>query len=240
MGNEQSVTSSSPHSSSNSAFSFLTGSSNSKSKGIVVVSGNAKVEKLEDDVVYKRFQEIPRFLPILRHSIGKKDVPPNEIQHKMSSRSFFRMATRFQHHLKICATTVAADQANINAAVKTVEASTTAVVNKFEQRKKVFDDFAALIQEIVHLREEMYHVQLMFQRTVPIVEAMNELLVPSERLPPLALGRVLERTPVSTSASSSQESTPKHVYPPNFLSYRHEESTCIAPVEEVRVVDRTN
>ncbi|WKX95558.1 hypothetical protein Q1695_012203 [Nippostrongylus brasiliensis] len=245
MGNEQSSNTTSPQPTSSSAFSFLSGrgSSTKKSKGIVVVSdGSSKCETVDDDEAYKRFQEIPRFLPILRHAIGKRDVPPCEIQHKMSSRPMFRMATRFQHHLKICANTIAADQSQINTVVKTIEAEAVAVANKYAEMKKSTDEFVANLQFLEKLREDIIHIQLLLEHTVPIVETLNELLVPSERLPPLALSRVLERTPVSTSGSSSQHSTPGHHPTGSSSSARtpiRSKNAHISPIDEVRVVDRT-
>ncbi|EPB69029.1 hypothetical protein ANCCEY_11877 [Ancylostoma ceylanicum] len=90
--------------------------------------------------------------------------------------------------------------------------------------------------------DEIYkRFQLMLEELVPMVETLNELLVPSDRLPPLSLSRILERTPVSTSASSSQQSTPKHVPAGNSSVARpptRDERSHIPPIEEVRVVDR--
>ncbi|KAK6060208.1 hypothetical protein COOONC_02140 [Cooperia oncophora] len=243
MGNEQSGSGGSPQPSSNSAFSFLSGrGSSKKSKGIVVVSGgNTKVETQEDDEVFKRFKEIPRFLPILRHAIGKKDLTQNEIQHKMSSRPLFRMATRFQQHLKTCATAVVAEQNQINQAVKSVDASTAAIVNRITERKKATDTFIAHLQELEKLRDDVIHIQLLFEHLVPMIETVNEILVPSERLPPLSLSRVLNRTPVSTS-ESSQQSTPRHIPPASSSQMRsalsQDKVSHISPIEEVRVVDR--
>ncbi|KIH50691.1 hypothetical protein ANCDUO_19227 [Ancylostoma duodenale] len=83
MGNEQNLL--------RLQIALVPGPSLKKSKGIVVVSGgNSKVESLEDDEIYKRFQEIPRFLPIYRHAIGKKDLSPNDYRQRMSSRPLFR------------------------------------------------------------------------------------------------------------------------------------------------------
>ncbi|EPB69030.1 hypothetical protein ANCCEY_11878 [Ancylostoma ceylanicum] len=244
MGNEQSASGSSPQGPSNSTFSFLSGRGPSlkKSKGIVVVSGgNSKVESLEDDEIYKRFQEIPRFLPIYRHAIGKKDLSPNEYQQRMSSRPLFRMATRFQQHLRICAKAVSTDQSQIISSIKAVEASTAAMTTALIERKRASDNFVAELQGLDKLRDDVLHIQLMLEELVPMVETLNELLVPSDRLPPLSLSRILERTPVSTSASSSQQSTPKHVPAGNSSVARpptRDERSHIPPIEEVRVVDR--
>uniref|UniRef100_A0A0K0CU64 BLOC-1-related complex subunit 5 n=1 Tax=Angiostrongylus cantonensis TaxID=6313 RepID=A0A0K0CU64_ANGCA len=206
---------------------LLTGANAKKSKGIVVInSGNAKVESLEDDEVYKRFQDIPRFLPILRHSIGKKDVSPSDNHHRMSSRPLYRMASRFQNHLKLCAKAVTSDQNQIVTAIKSVDASTTAVLNAFSEKKRAIDNFNMQLEKLNKLYDDMLHVQL---------------LIPSERLPPLSFSKVLERTPVSTSGSSSQQSTPRHV-PGGSTSLprpsTRDKRPHIEPIEEVKVVDR--
>ncbi|KJH41272.1 hypothetical protein DICVIV_12754, partial [Dictyocaulus viviparus] len=180
MGNDQSVSKSSLQPSpSSSAFSFLPGTSSKKPKGVVVISsGNSKVDSVEDDEIYKRFQ---------------------------------------------------------------VEASTALVYNVFLEKKKIVDNFDSQLHTLDKLRDDVLRAQLMLEEIVPIAETLNELLVPSERLPSLSFSRVLERTPVSTSASSSQQSTPRHVlYGGSSLagSSARDNRPRIAPIEEVRVVDK--
>ncbi|EYC06387.1 hypothetical protein Y032_0076g1032 [Ancylostoma ceylanicum] len=122
-----------------------------------------------------------------------------------------------------------------------VEASTAAMTTALIERKRASDNFVAELQGLDKLRDDVLHIQLMLEELVPMVETLNELLVPSDRLPPLSLSRILERTPVSTSASSSQQSTPKHVPAGNSSVARpptRDERSHIPPIEEVRVVDR--
>ncbi|ETN73563.1 hypothetical protein NECAME_13475 [Necator americanus] len=163
MGNEQSGSGSSPQGPSNSTFSFLSGRgvNSKKSKGIVVVSGgNSKVETVEDDEIYKRFQEIPRFLPIFRHAIGKKDLSPSEYQQRMSSRPLYKMATRFQQHLKICAKAISAEQTQITSSIKAVEASAALLTTALTEKKKASDNFVTELQTLDKLRDDILHIQV--------------------------------------------------------------------------------
>ncbi|PIO68222.1 hypothetical protein TELCIR_09994 [Teladorsagia circumcincta] len=125
-----------------------------------------------------------------------------------------------------------------------VDASTVALANRLAERKKATDNFITHLQELDKLRDDVVHIQLLFEHLVPIIETINEILVPSERLPPLSLSRVLNRTPVSTS-ESSQQSTPKHASASGSSQLRsapsapsQDKNSHISPIEEVRVVDR--
>ncbi len=74
---------------------------------------------------------------------------------------------------------------------------------------------------------------MLLQSLVPCVETLNELLVPDSRLPPLNLGRFLERTPkpsVTSSSESSPQTTPAHRVSDGVEQH-------IAAVDEQPVVD---
>lgn len=228
MGNEQSSSSGGPGgpSSSTSTFSFLANrASVKKSKGIVVVSdGQVKQSTIEEDDLYKRLQEIPRFLPILRNAVGKKESQTDS-HHRMSSRPIFKFATRLQEHLSICGRTITTDQAQLSALMKKIDSNSSVVVSSLTDKKRSYDRFVAELQLLPRLNDDVMKIQLLLEELVPVAETLNELLVPSERLPPLDLRRVLERSAPS-STQSSLMSTPRRV--PGQLEV----------IEEIRVVDR--
>ncbi|CAD6195725.1 unnamed protein product [Caenorhabditis auriculariae] len=224
MGNEQS---SSNNQSNSPSFSFLARTNTKRSKGIVVVKdGNVAQETVEDDETFKRFSEIPRFLPIIPNIINRKTQPPLPVQTytKMNPTPFFKFSQRFQEHLNICAKSVSAEESKIAPAIKHVDSKIAKVLDVMTKRKTSHDKLQKALFSFKSIQDDVLRIQLLLEDIVPIAETLNELLVPEQRLPPLKLGRVLVRTPAPSSASSQQSTPRRHLRP-------------IDPIEEIHVTD---
>ncbi|CAB3404483.1 unnamed protein product [Caenorhabditis bovis] len=206
--------------------------STKRSKGIVVVKDGVHPQQtIEDDEIYKRFCEIPRFLPIIPSVLGKKDTSNSTTYsaQKLSSRPFFKLANRFQEHLNICAKSVTADQSKIPTLTKQVENRVTKLYKTVKTQKQIYDDFVESLLGLSDIHNEIIRIELLLKEIVPMVETLNELLVPEDRLPPLNLGKVLDRSAVPSS-ESSLESTPRR---------RPNAENIISPIEEIQVRDIT-
>lgn len=234
MGNEQSVsgTVGASPSTSSSSFSFLAnrGSSVKKSKGIVVVrDGSIKQEDPQDDLDYKRLAEIPRFMPILRSGANGRQTSVDSHQ-RMSHRPIWKLAAQMQEHLQQCAQNVSNEQLRLNQGVKAIDVATASLSSKLIERRKRYDRFKTSLSQVKEMQNEIMRIQLLLEEIVPCVETLNELLSPVEKLRPLNLARVLQRTPVSSTPSTQPGSS---VSSATTSPRRH-----IEPIEETRVLDK--
>ena len=134
---------------------------------MVVRDGKQIEETLEQDEIYKRLQEIPRFLPLIRSAIGKgKDLPLDNRQ-LISSRAIFKFATRLQEHLSQCAKVITSGQAQIVTAIKSTDLESSATASALTRKKRSYAEFVATLQHIDEMNKEVAKIQNLLQNLVP-------------------------------------------------------------------------
>ncbi|MFH4980147.1 hypothetical protein AB6A40_006856 [Gnathostoma spinigerum] len=123
--------------------------------------------------------------------------------------------------------------------LKNMDSAISSLLKRLSDRQKRFERLLNELSKINELNSQITNIKFVLQDLIPSVETMNEILPESDRLPTLDFGRVLERTPVSSSDSS-----PEH---PSSSHGRNESAGCkpiepvdtylIEPVEECHVID---
>ncbi|KHN87303.1 Loss of heterozygosity 12 chromosomal region 1 -like protein [Toxocara canis] len=243
MGNEQSAANGSGVSTS---LSFLAGRKETSLKRtghvVVVRPGTDPLPNPAEDEFLKRFAEIPKFYPILRSALNQPGLrDPPDITMKLSPRPILKFAYRLQDHLAQCALTVASEQDALTAVIKNVDYALSSIIIKLTERKKRFDRLAGELQRARELQAQIINVRFLLQDVVPCVETLNEILPVDERLPPLNLGRVLERTPVISSGESSpeQNALSRAICISGAVATSSVTATLhIEPIEELTVIDK--
>uniref|UniRef100_A0A914VGS3 BLOC-1-related complex subunit 5 n=1 Tax=Plectus sambesii TaxID=2011161 RepID=A0A914VGS3_9BILA len=209
MGNEQSAEGGSG---SSSTLSFLQKAKEGISpkpvrtdKIIIVSSGGEPITfDPSQDEDLKKLQEIPPFFPILRGSlnhVGLKDPP--DLYSKFSSKPVLKLCQRLQEHLAATSEVVASEQSSLGTRIREIDYATATLANYVSDRKKTFERLAADIQKVRDLNAQLKKIASNLQELVPTAQLINELLPPSERLPPLNLGIILEHSMAPATAPST-------------------------------------
>ncbi|VDK49904.1 unnamed protein product [Anisakis simplex] len=249
MGNEQSVSASSSNGSGvSTSLSFLAGKrdsslTNKRSGPVVVVkSGIDSLPTPADDQILKRFVEIPKFFPILRSALNQAGLrDPPDVTLKLSPRPILKFAYRLQDHLSQCAVTVVSEQDALTSVIRNVDYALSSIISKLNERKKRFDRLSGELASAREIQAQMMNVRFLLEDVVPCVETLNEILPLEQRLPPLNLDRVLERTPAISSTESSPDpgAVSRAVRFAGALATTAITSNLhIEPVEEFTVIDK--
>ncbi|GMT14432.1 hypothetical protein PFISCL1PPCAC_5729 [Pristionchus fissidentatus] len=210
-------------------------------KGIVVVRDGTviKVQDPSDDPDIKRLKEMPRFLPIIRTSIGRREVGEHRA---ISPRPFLQLSLRLSNHLSLCAKAVSTKQTHLSGMIKSIDGRLCEVTNEMTNRKKRLDKLCIALERVGEIHEELQKMNDTFGALLASLDDLNMVLPSETRLPPFIITPPLPPPSVTSSPStsspspypsSSSSSTPSHHPPLSRDSPRR-----LPPIEEVRVIDQ--
>lgn len=158
------------------------------SQVIVVNPGQDDKDDLQQDETFQKLKNIPVFYPILRNSLnipGVKDEA--DVSSKFDHRSVFTFFHKFQEYLAQSTENLCAEQTNLGAKVRETDYAISSVLNCLIERQKYLARLQADLNKTQEINNQLVKITATLQEIVPMAQAINELLPPAERLPPLDL-----------------------------------------------------
>ncbi|GMR36451.1 hypothetical protein PMAYCL1PPCAC_06646 [Pristionchus mayeri] len=208
-------------------------------KGVVVVRDGTviKTQDPNDDPDMVRLKEMPKFLPILRTSIGRRDI----LEHReISPRPFLQLSLRLSNHFSLCAKAVNIKQSQLSGSIKTMDSRLVEMASEMMERKKRLDRLCDALAKVHSMNEELRKMNDTFSALTASLDDLSVLLPSDVSLPPLTISPPLpssiDSSPCtsspSTFTSSSTSSTPSRNHSQRDSPRR------LPPIHEVKVIDK--
>lgn len=94
------------------------------------------------------------------------------------------MCSRLQMHFNVCATTVAKDQAEINAKIKETDKVLADQYNKLVEKQKAFASYAEAFSKVRQISQTLTRCNQLLNENIESLEALNNMLPLEKRLEP--------------------------------------------------------
>lgn len=155
-------------------------------KGVVVVRDGTiiKAQDPNDDSDMKRLKDMPRFLPILRTAIGRRDICEHR---EISPRPFLQLSLRLSNHFALCAKAVNIKQSQLSGAIKTLDGRLGEIASEITERKKRLDGLCEALARVEQINEELQKMNDTFGALTASLEDLSLLLPPDLHIPPLTI-----------------------------------------------------
>lgn len=152
----------------------------SKAHDIVVVKAAAAHYSPDKDPDLLKLKNIPMFLPIMR---GTLNLPPRvrdpEVLERLDPLGLFNLCARYQHHLNVCAQSIAEEQ---NALCTNIEAETNKLLAAAVERQKKFAKFGEELNQVHEISEMLNKCQTQLTDILESLETLNNMLPVKDRL----------------------------------------------------------
>jgi len=159
---------------------------------LVVVGKEASSSSQEEqlavssDPELSRLRDIPSFLPIMRASLsGNAGVTKDpDILERLDCHGLLALTQRYEDHLRLCAATVTADQAEIVKSVRATDQKILLVTQSLAERQKKMSKHAERLAKVSEMSACLDKCHLLLNENIEQMEVLNNMLPAGERLEP--------------------------------------------------------
>ena len=133
------------------------------------------------DIDILRLSQIPSFVPIMQSNTGADN---SDIMTRLDHGPLCSMLQRYEDHLRMCATMVAAEQGNINRAIREVDNSLSDISAKMMDRQKKYEKHAEKLAGVREVSRTLARCHMLLNENIDMMDALNNSLPPDLRLEP--------------------------------------------------------
>ncbi|CAH0395442.1 unnamed protein product [Bemisia tabaci] len=151
---------------------------------LIVVKEPLPGESTDTDPDILKLQRIPKFLPIMRGSIGATDAKDPEVFERLDSNNLYRLCLIYENYLHKHAVSVEADQKALLEQIKEIHNESNRLIYSYSERQKAFARYADQLSKVTQLEQSLNKCHLSLNKTLETVEMLNNSLPPDERLEP--------------------------------------------------------
>ena len=142
---------------------------------VTVNKGVAEGGKTDIDLV--RLSQIPGFTPVMQAGAG-------DIVSRLDPAPLASLLQRYEDHLRMIATLVAAEQGNINRMVREVDSDMAQVTNILVDRQKKYEKHCEKVAGVREVSRSLAKCHMLLNENIDMMDALNNSLPEDLRLEP--------------------------------------------------------
>ncbi|XP_065179871.1 BLOC-1-related complex subunit 5-like [Sycon ciliatum] len=163
---------------------------------IVVVRSDPLAAKPQERETYlTKLEQTPLFYPLVRSSLNVANTRDLGELDQLNDKQVLGLCLRYQSHLRECAVAVADNQDYLSRRIRDMEQMTAAVFQSMVMRHQAISRVAPQLRAVNDLSRMVSQVEDKMAKCTAMVEELNALLPPKDRLDTSSLAHVETNSP---------------------------------------------
>ena len=147
------------------------------SHNTLVTVNKGVAEGGKTDIELVRLSQIPGFTPVMQAGAG-------DIVSRLDHAPLASLLQRYEDHLRMCATLVAAEQGNINRMVREVDSDMAQVTNILVDRQNKYEKHCEKLAGVREVSRSLAKCHMLLNENIDMMDALNNSLPEDLRLEP--------------------------------------------------------